>query len=133
MTSFYHSDFRRFTGATTENLPPGVLYRVVATYKYDAEDTDELSFEKGEIISVVPYDDPETQVGRDFRLITKHVKRVSVLKLCGINRVINEFRFIQFRFQTGGRLVDWSKRKHRRKENVPRQLYQALVRCAGSS
>lgn len=49
-------------GATTDNLPPGVLYRVVATYKYDAEDTDELSFEKGEIINVVPYDDPETQV-----------------------------------------------------------------------
>ncbi|VVC25474.1 Hypothetical protein CINCED_3A021744 [Cinara cedri] len=48
-------------GATTDNLPPGVLYRVVATYKYDAEDSDELSFEKGEIISVVPYDDPETQ------------------------------------------------------------------------
>lgn len=34
---------------------------MVATYKYDAEDTDELSFEKGEIISVVSYDDPETQ------------------------------------------------------------------------
>jgi amphiphysin len=34
---------------------------VIATYKYDAEDTDELSFEKGEIINVVPYDDPETQ------------------------------------------------------------------------
>ncbi|XP_050419741.1 myc box-dependent-interacting protein 1 isoform X1 [Adelges cooleyi] len=48
-------------GATTDNLPAGVLYRVVATYKYDAEDTDELSFEKGEIISVVSYDDPETQ------------------------------------------------------------------------
>lgn len=50
-----------YLGATTDNLPPGVLYRVVATYKYDAEDTDELSFEKGEIISVVSYDDPETQ------------------------------------------------------------------------
>jgi len=50
-----------FTGATTDNLPPGILYRVVATYKYDAEDTDELSFEKGEIINVVAYDDPETQ------------------------------------------------------------------------
>jgi len=61
------------TGATTENLPPGVLYRVVATYKYDAEDTDELSFEKGEIISVVPYDDPETQVSRNslYRMIIK--------------------------------------------------------------
>ena len=27
-----------------------------------AEDDDELSFEKGEIISVVEYDDPEEQV-----------------------------------------------------------------------
>lgn len=57
-----------FLGATTENLPPGVLYRVIATYKYDAEDSDELSFEKGEIISVVPYDDPETQVRTFYRL-----------------------------------------------------------------
>lgn len=56
-----------FLGATTENLPPGVLYRVIATYKYDAEDSDELSFEKGEIISVVPYDDPETQVRTFYR------------------------------------------------------------------
>lgn len=57
-------------GATTENLPPGVLYRVVATYKYDAEDTDELSFEKGEVISVVPYDDPETQASDIVRFYT---------------------------------------------------------------
>lgn len=57
------------TGATTENLPPGVLYRVVATYKYDAEDTDELSFEKGEVISVVPYDDPETQASGTERFL----------------------------------------------------------------
>ncbi|XP_030750848.1 amphiphysin isoform X2 [Sitophilus oryzae] len=48
-------------GASTENLPPGVLYRVKATYKYTREDVDELSFEVGEIISVVEYDDPEEQ------------------------------------------------------------------------
>ncbi|KAJ8956551.1 hypothetical protein NQ318_019275 [Aromia moschata] len=48
-------------GASTENLPPGVLYRVKATYKYNREDVDELSFEVGEIISVVEYDDPEEQ------------------------------------------------------------------------
>uniref|UniRef100_V5H1R4 Myc box-dependent-interacting protein n=2 Tax=Anoplophora glabripennis TaxID=217634 RepID=V5H1R4_ANOGL len=48
-------------GASTENLPPGVLYRVKATYKYNKEDVDELSFEVGEIISVVEYDDPEEQ------------------------------------------------------------------------
>ncbi|XP_034940476.1 myc box-dependent-interacting protein 1 isoform X4 [Chelonus insularis] len=48
-------------GATTENLPPGVLYRVKATYKYGREDVDELSFDVGEIIRVVEYDDPEEQ------------------------------------------------------------------------
>ncbi|KAL0111164.1 hypothetical protein PUN28_012821 [Cardiocondyla obscurior] len=48
-------------GATTDNLPPGVLYRVKATYKYNREDADELSFDVGEIIRVVEYDDPEEQ------------------------------------------------------------------------
>lgn len=48
-------------GASTDNLPPGVLYRVKATYKYTREDVDELSFEVGEIISVIEYDDPEEQ------------------------------------------------------------------------
>lgn len=51
-----------FPGATTDNLPPGVLYRVKATYKYNREDVDELSFDVGEIIRVVEYDDPEEQV-----------------------------------------------------------------------
>lgn len=49
-------------GATTTNLPPGVLYRVKATYKYVKEDVDELSFEVGETIQVIEYDDPEDQV-----------------------------------------------------------------------
>ncbi|XP_067131340.1 myc box-dependent-interacting protein 1-like isoform X2 [Centruroides vittatus] len=48
-------------GATTVDLPPGVLYRVRATYKYTAEDVDELGFEGGEIIRVVEFDDPEEQ------------------------------------------------------------------------
>jgi len=48
-------------GATTDNLPPGVLYKVKATYKYQAEDMDELQFEVGEIIDVVEYEDPEEQ------------------------------------------------------------------------
>lgn len=47
--------------ASTSELPPGVLYRVKATYKYVAEDSDELSFEAGEIINVVEFDDPEEQ------------------------------------------------------------------------
>ncbi|KAG8181176.1 hypothetical protein JTE90_010948 [Oedothorax gibbosus] len=48
-------------GATTTDLPAGVLYRVRATYKYTGEDVDELSFEIGDIIQVVEYDDPEEQ------------------------------------------------------------------------
>ncbi|XP_037517819.1 amphiphysin isoform X5 [Rhipicephalus sanguineus] len=48
-------------GATTTDLPAGVLYRVRATYKYTAEDVDELNFESGEIIRVIEYDDPEEQ------------------------------------------------------------------------
>jgi len=48
-------------GASTDNLPPGVLYKVKATYKYQAEDMDELQFEVGEIIDVVEYEDPEEQ------------------------------------------------------------------------
>jgi len=49
------------SGASTDNLPPGVLYKVKATYKYQAEDMDELQFEVGEIIDVVEYEDPEEQ------------------------------------------------------------------------
>ncbi|XP_042858983.1 myc box-dependent-interacting protein 1-like, partial [Penaeus japonicus] len=48
-------------GATTEDLPPGVLYRVRATYKYTREDVDEISFEVGDVIQVVEYEDPEEQ------------------------------------------------------------------------
>lgn len=49
-------------GATTTDLPAGVLYRVKATYKYIKEDQDELSFDVGEIIRVIEYDDPDDQV-----------------------------------------------------------------------
>jgi amphiphysin len=38
-----------------------VLYKVKASYKYQAEDSDELQFDVGEIIDVVEYDDPEEQ------------------------------------------------------------------------
>lgn len=58
--------FYCLTGASTDNLPPGVLYRVKATYKYNREDVDELSFDVGEVIQVIEYDDPEEQVCNDF-------------------------------------------------------------------
>lgn len=38
-----------------------VLYRVRATHRYTAEDSDELSFEAGEVIDVLQFDDPEEQ------------------------------------------------------------------------
>ena len=38
------------------------MYRVKASYKYQAEDVDELAFEVGEVINVVEYEDPEDQV-----------------------------------------------------------------------
>eukprot|EP00105_Crassostrea_gigas_P027005 XP_011448187.2 PREDICTED: myc box-dependent-interacting protein 1-like [Crassostrea gigas] len=42
-------------------LPEGVLYQVQATHPYSNEDEDELSFEAGEIIYVVPFDNPDEQ------------------------------------------------------------------------
>lgn len=39
-----------------------MLHRVQATYRYDKEDPDELSFEIGETINVIEYDDPDDQV-----------------------------------------------------------------------
>ena len=56
----------QFAGASTDNLPPGVLYKVKASYKYQAEDVDELNFEVGEIIQVVEYDDTEDQVWKIY-------------------------------------------------------------------
>ena len=39
---------------------------MIATHSYTAEDEDELAFEKGEIIHVVPFDDPDEQVTSPF-------------------------------------------------------------------
>lgn len=37
-------------------------FQVQATHTYVGEDVDELSFEPGEIITVVPYENPDEQV-----------------------------------------------------------------------
>lgn len=39
-----------------------VLFQVVASHPYEGEDEDELSFDKGTIVLVIPYDDPEDEV-----------------------------------------------------------------------
>uniref|UniRef100_A0A915II00 Endophilin-A n=1 Tax=Romanomermis culicivorax TaxID=13658 RepID=A0A915II00_ROMCU len=45
----------------SESISPVVLYKVRTTHRYSAEDTDELSFEAGEVILVVPYENPDEQ------------------------------------------------------------------------
>ena len=73
-----------FLGATTDNLGPGVLYQVKASYKYQAEDVDELNFEVGEVIDVVEYDDPEEQVKLFDTLLYKYF-RLSIIQVTNIH------------------------------------------------
>lgn len=47
--------------APISNKPPVLLHKVRATYRYLAVDEDELSFEAGEIIQVIEYDNPQEQ------------------------------------------------------------------------
>lgn len=54
------SSGRELAGSVSEK-PPVYLNKVRATYKYLAEDEDELTFEAGEIIQVIEYDDPSEQ------------------------------------------------------------------------
>ena len=42
-----------------------MIFQVKASYKYQAEDVDELAFDVGEIVNVVEYDDPEEQVSQE--------------------------------------------------------------------
>eukprot|EP00795_Rhopilema_esculentum_P014182 gene14182-5187_t len=42
-------------------IVPQSRYKVIATHSYTPEDEDELAFEKGELVHVVDYDDPEEQ------------------------------------------------------------------------
>jgi amphiphysin len=43
------------------SVVPNELYKVMAVFNYDAEDSDELTFVANEVISIVPYDDPDDQ------------------------------------------------------------------------
>ena len=92
------------TGATTDNLPPGVLYQVKAAYKYQAEDMDELQFEVGEVIDVVEYEDPEEQV----RLQSSH----------WLERFLDSLLF------SGGGLADGGAFVNRAEGTLPGQLHE---------
>ena len=70
-------------------MGPGVLYQVKASYKYQAEDVDELNFEVGEVVDVVEYDDPEEQVcGNIVLWIFNH--------MCSSNYFLNVIIFDSF-------------------------------------
>lgn len=117
-------------GATTDNLPPGVLYRVKATYKYTQEDVDELSFDVGEIIRVVEYDDPEEQVCNPFsnfmriELYTTKYLDVRVKLLLTI--------FLHL-FVVGRRMVNGYQGRHQREGYVPSEFHETAVRAVVGS
>ncbi|XP_038078789.1 myc box-dependent-interacting protein 1-like [Patiria miniata] len=46
---------------SNSELPPGVVYRVRATHNYVRRDSDELTFDKGDTIDVLQFDDPDDQ------------------------------------------------------------------------
>ncbi|RUS91234.1 hypothetical protein EGW08_001040, partial [Elysia chlorotica] len=41
--------------------PHNMMYQVQATHKYSGEDVDELTFDPGEIIYVIPFENPDEQ------------------------------------------------------------------------
>ena len=49
--------------------------QVMATHPYVGEDTDELTFETGDIVAVIPFEDPEDQVNKH---IVRDTSRFSV-------------------------------------------------------
>lgn len=60
--SVVYKNPRAASSPTQYNLiVPDAVFQVIATHSYTAEDEDELAFEKGEIIHVVPFDDPDEQ------------------------------------------------------------------------
>ena len=51
---------------------------MLATHPYAGEDVDELSFEPGDVINVIPFDDPEDQVSADHWSVSQIVIYVHV-------------------------------------------------------
>ena len=48
-------------------------FKVEAIHPYAGEDTDELTFETGDLINVVPYDDPEEQVMLSIHVLVYNI------------------------------------------------------------
>lgn len=52
-----------------------------AIFPYDGEDLDELSFEAGDLIDVIPFADPEDQVRSAF-ISSLNSQSVTLLRCC---------------------------------------------------
>nr|XP_034984327.1 myc box-dependent-interacting protein 1 isoform X9 [Zootoca vivipara] len=55
------------SGAASEraDMPPGFLFKAQAMHDYAATDSDELQLKAGDVVLVIPFDNPEEQVRRD--------------------------------------------------------------------
>ncbi|XP_016057215.1 PREDICTED: myc box-dependent-interacting protein 1 isoform X11 [Miniopterus natalensis] len=49
------------TGAARVDLPPGFMFKVQAQHDYTATDTDELQLKAGDVVLVIPFQNPEEQ------------------------------------------------------------------------
>ncbi|XP_032880744.1 myc box-dependent-interacting protein 1 isoform X1 [Amblyraja radiata] len=47
--------------AKEDDMPPGFLFKVRALHDYNATDTDELNLKAGDVVLVIPHDNPEDQ------------------------------------------------------------------------
>uniref|UniRef100_A0A671FRE3 Bridging integrator 1 n=1 Tax=Rhinolophus ferrumequinum TaxID=59479 RepID=A0A671FRE3_RHIFE len=61
------------SGAARLDLPPGFMFKVQAQHDYTATDTDELQLQAGDVVLVIPFQNPEEQVR----------PRVGPRQLCG--------------------------------------------------
>lgn len=126
-----------------------MLYRVKATYGYVKEDVDELSFEIGDTIRVIEYDDPEDQVKLfslpHAEIVVSYIhidlnphSKVKACASCPSECYDWEFHYLfllnavfycQF---TGGGLANGSKRGHKREGPVSGQFYASHLksRCS---
>ena len=99
-----------------------MLYQVKASYKYQAEDVDELNFEVGEVVDVVEYDDPEEQVcGNNILWI---VNKISEWAKCSSNYFLYVIIFVFF---IGGWMANGNQENNGTKRNVPRKFYKAYL------
>ncbi|CAH0763639.1 unnamed protein product, partial [Diatraea saccharalis] len=85
-------------GATLAGLPAGTLYRVRATYRYTREDSDELSFDVGDVIRVVEYDDPDEPILLSVYLNPRIKKKNNIVKQFKNNQNIKIYNLIEFAY-----------------------------------